>query len=314
MGLKQIQWNGERADLLLDAERPILARPHLTSLDRFPVDNRPNNLAFDGTRLWVVNRLSQTLNTIDVESGEPGATLQIPAVDHVAFDGACIWALSREAVSGQLGAVSKIDITANVVVATVPVGADPTALAFDGSSIWTANRGDHTVSRIDVVADTVTATVDIENRPTAIVFDGQYVWVSGSAGLYKINSAGAVVDTVPVGAGALALAFDGESIWVANFDALALTKLDPSSGAVEASVTTGRCAGLAFDGTYLWASQLFDRAVVTIDVDLNRVVGRTGVGERPLGLAFDGTHIWVAEQDDNTVSRIPALPPYRRRG
>jgi len=43
----------------------------------------------------------------------------------------------------------RIDPKAGAVVATVPVGAWPTALAWDGASLWVANHGDDTVQQID---------------------------------------------------------------------------------------------------------------------------------------------------------------------
>jgi DNA-binding beta-propeller fold protein YncE len=45
--------------------------------------------------------------------------------------------------------VQQIDPEAGAVVATLPVGDGPSALAWDGASLWVANGGDDTVQQID---------------------------------------------------------------------------------------------------------------------------------------------------------------------
>jgi YVTN family beta-propeller protein len=57
------------------------------------------------------------------------------------------FAISRIAHGGG-ESVSKVDVSTNMVTATVTVGDGPNGVGFDGSNIWVANALDATVSKI----------------------------------------------------------------------------------------------------------------------------------------------------------------------
>jgi len=63
----------------------------------------------------------------------------------------------------------------NTVIATVPVGSYPQAIAVspDGTRAYVTNMISNNVSVIDTTTNTVTATVNIENYPSGIVVNQQ---------------------------------------------------------------------------------------------------------------------------------------------
>jgi YVTN family beta-propeller protein len=73
--------------------------------------------------------------------------------------------------------------------ATIPVGADPRGVAFDGTNIWVTNTGSGTVSKINPTTNTVTATVTVGTNPEGVAFDGTNIWVAnyGSNTVSKIR-------------------------------------------------------------------------------------------------------------------------------
>lgn len=194
--------------------------------------------------------------------------------------------------------------------ATVNVGDQPWAVAFDGSHIWIANSGSDDVSRIDPATDTVVATIDVGIQPTGVAFDGTHIWVAnpgfGANDVAKIDpSTNTVVANVSVGASPVAVAFDGTHLWVLNHGEDGVSKVDPSTDTEIAAFHIGDLPrAVAFDGTYVWTTHLQVNYVAKIDPDANTVVNTVDVGFQPSGVAFDGTHLWVANRGSGTVSKV----------
>jgi YVTN family beta-propeller protein len=121
--------------------------------------------------------------------------------------------------------VSVIDGTTHAVVATVPVGSDPDALAVDGTDVFVANYASQNTSVIDGTTNKVVATIPGGSEPSALAVDGpdQDVFVAnyGSSNVSEINGTTyQLAATVPVGSEPVALAFDGANgdVYVANFE------------------------------------------------------------------------------------------------
>ena len=84
----------------------------------------------------------------------------------VAFDGACIWAVSVNANN-----VTKLRANDGTILGTFSVGLAPRGLAYDGANMWVANSGDNTVTALDGLGG-VFVTVPVGNAPFGVAFDG----------------------------------------------------------------------------------------------------------------------------------------------
>jgi hypothetical protein len=62
---------------------------------------------------------------------------------------------------------------ANTVSTTFPVGTQPQGVAFDGASIWVANRMDNTLTKISANDGTVLGTFGADQRPSVWLLTGQ---------------------------------------------------------------------------------------------------------------------------------------------
>jgi len=60
----------------------------------------------------------------------------------------------------------------------VRVGGEPTGLAAAGGTVWVASTGAGTLTRIDARRDVVVATVPVGERPYAVAADPAGVWVA----------------------------------------------------------------------------------------------------------------------------------------
>ncbi len=173
--------------------------------------------------------------------------------------------------------VAEIDPESGLVVADVPVGVRPEALAADDGSVWVANVADGTVMQIDMGKRRVVATIapDVE------------------------------VDGLAVGAG---------SAWIADSRRGEAVRVDADLGTVGDSVplptstTTGRLSGTrraaVLGGGSLWVASTQLAEVLRVDARKRRVTDRIDVGNDPAGLAVTDGAVWVADSTDNTVHRI----------
>jgi YVTN family beta-propeller protein len=251
----------------------------------------------------------------------------------VGFDGTNIWVATDLGAYGPAGPdgiygndvglsdwVRKVDPVTNTVTATVTVGSNPTAVAFDGTNIWVTNYGSGTVSKIDPVTDTVTATVTVGSNPNGVGFDGTNIWVTnyGSGTVSKIDPVtNTVTATVPIanavpdpnvfGFILAGVGFDGTNIWVTSYGPGPglVSKIDPVTNTVTATVTVGSTpGGVGFDGTNIWVTNSGSGTVSKIDPVTNTVTATVTVGGSPFGVGFDGTNIWVTNSGSGTVSKI----------
>src|SRR5262249_41577657 len=141
-----------------------------------------------------------------------------------------------------------------VTTVTDGLGVDPAGITFDGSRIWTANSGG-SVSMVTPGATlpwSVTTVTDGFSNPVGILCDGTNTWVTDGGGtLLRLDSSGAIKQTVTVAVGAVHPVFDGTNIWVPSVAAPSVTVVRASTGSVVTTlIGNGLGASLmaAFDG------------------------------------------------------------------
>jgi len=142
------------------------------------------------------------------------------------------------------------------IVATVPVGAYPHGTAIDPTGIWVTNAFDRSISRIDPTTNSVLSVnrvvVPGNALPTAITSAFGSLWVSFEA--YDesyVNSVAGVVqridplsgaplgNPIPVGREPLVIAASPEAIWVSNWADGTVSRIDPTTGQVTATIPVG---------------------------------------------------------------------------
>src|SRR5262249_45354609 len=229
---------------------------------------------------------------------------------------------SRVFVAGQTnpGTLFEIDParTAGAVTTVASnLGVSPTGIAFDGSRVWTANGGaPGSVSIITPSASipwTVTTfTVGVgSSGPIGALFDGSNVWVTDAllGTLLKLNSSGAILQTVTVGGTPFWPVFDGANIWVPSNGSSTLTVVRASNGTILQTLTGNGMIGpamAAFDG---------ERILVTnpagSSVSLWKAADLTPLGSVPTtsnggveGACSDGAHFWAAEYISGKLLRF----------
>ena len=126
------------------------------------------------------------------------------------------------------------------------------------------------------------------------LYDGKNVWVTlhtGSPSLLKLDSAGAILQTVTLASGARIPVFDGTNIWVPG-DSGKIFVVRSSTGAILSTLTVPGASGIAaaFDGErVLVAHNGGSKISLWKAADLTPLgVLDTGAGSNPIGVCFDG--------------------------
>jgi YVTN family beta-propeller protein len=151
------------------------------------------------------------------------------------------------------------------------------------------------------------ATITVGAGPLGVASDGTNIWVAngGSGTVSKINpTTNTVIATVTDVDGARRVVFDGTNIWVTD-GADSVSKIDPTTNTVTATIAVGAYPEhVAFDGTNIWVTSSRPSMVSKIDPTTNTVTATITDVDETGGMAFDGTNIWVTNPFLDTVSKI----------
>ena len=264
------------------------------------------DLRFDGADVWSSNDGSSSVSRVRASDGKfletwtgaTGARCLVVAMSRVFVAGnGTPSSLYRITPSQPAGAVS---------VVSSALGNFATGLAFDGGRFWTANFG----TSVSIVTPGPTipwTTTNVSagfSQPLGIVYDGANMWVTdyNFGTLLKLDSSGAILQTVTVGTHPRFPAFDGTNIWVPNADDATVSVVRASSGAVLATLTGNGMFNpltLAFDGQRMLGSN-----PSTDTVSLWKAADLTPLGSFPMpssstprGICSDATNFWVALTD-----------------
>jgi S-layer family protein len=193
------------------------------SLLAYSVPFHPNNLAFDGDRVWTANFDDPTVSIIPVSNGNllTAAAASVGGFTRptdVLFDGANIWV--TDSATGKL---HKLNVSGGIVQ-TVVVGAKPGYMTYDGANIWVPNLDDNSITVVQASTGAVTATISADasnglSVPLQAAFDGDRILITnpGNDSVTLFRSADlSLIGNVPLAPGAhpFGVCSDGINFWV----------------------------------------------------------------------------------------------------
>jgi DNA-binding beta-propeller fold protein YncE len=263
----------------------------------------------DGADLWVANG-NNTVSRVRASDGKlletwTGATNASGVIS----------AEGRIFVTGQTtpGSLYQIDPTqpaGAVTTLTTSLGGNAIGISFDGSRIWTANTAG-SVSIITLNPLSVSTVTLGFTFPGGILYDGANIWVTdvGVDKLFKLDSSGAIIQTVSMGSQPAFPAFDGTNIWVPNQNANTVAVVRAATGTVLATLT-GNGLGFpelaSFDGERMLITSI-DGNTVSLwkasDLSPLGFVG-TGMNSNPIGACSDGLNFWIALSGTGKLARF----------
>ena len=199
---------------------------------------------------------------------------------------ALVWASQRGGAEVTVGpnSVALIDPETNEIVDAVEVGTGPSSVVVGEGAVWVLNAEDGTVSRIDPQTRD-SRTIGTGTTPTDLAVGGGYVWIVSicpDSTVFRldpqtnhIERLAKLPSTCIAGERSPSyVAHAAGSLWVASIDDTNVRRVDPASGAVEATIstppaTTGAAAGggIASGEGAVWVNR--HDAVVRIDPSTN---------------------------------------------
>jgi YVTN family beta-propeller protein len=186
--------------------------------------NNPYALVFDpgNYTLWVTGSSGNVVSVVDTNTATVVAIL--PTGAHPAancFDGSDMWVPN---FVGNSLSQYVANPPASVTVLATP-GSNPHSCVFDGTNLWLTleqtGLPSGLVEQLNV-ATGATATFGVGAYPWGIAFDGTNLWVANqnSNNVMELNTAGAVLNTIPVGPGPRGVVYGIGAgvpyIWVIN--------------------------------------------------------------------------------------------------
>ena len=272
------------------------------------VGNFPELVATDGTDVWVAGRNSSTISRVRASDGK-----LLETWTGASFPVGVLSAVGRVFIAGNfLGRIDPGQPAGAVEnVASLPGGAGQ-QLTFDGSRIWVANSFDGSVSIVTpgpTTPWTVTTVTAGFSLPVGALFDGSSVWSTdnGAGTLLKLSAAGAILQTVTVGAGPGYPVFDGANIWVPNFEGTSVSVVRASSGAVLATLTgngMGNNHSAAFDGQRILVTGESGLLSLWKAADLTPLGGVSIGNYAVFGACSDGVNFWITLDNANLLARF----------
>ena len=281
-------------------------------------DVAPRSMVFDGTHLWVGDRVNGMVRfDVGAEVAERVTLPGFEFADEMMFDGRYLWLT-------QLDLVGRFDPTSGAFATFGPTwgASGPTTPVLLGSYVWTMNRGSNSLSRLDRLTGSISVypLPDWVAGASGLTTDGRYLWFpSFSENVFvRFDPATRAIALFPLSTdlqGPLFTAFDGRRVWTArrvldgSAPQVAVTwvdVVDGSTGNVRLAVELGSVTDLEFDGTYLWASHsAIDRlsriepatGAVTVHPIVRDATEPFGVPSVAVGaLVSDGQRLWAASQ------------------
>ncbi len=145
--------------------------------------------------------------------------------------------------------------------------------------------------------------------PVGVFYDGENIWVTDVGALLKLDSNGAILQTVVVGSSPQYPVFDGTNIWVPNYFSNSVSVVGVFSGTVVATLTgngLNNPVSAAFDGQRVLVTNWSGHSV-----SLWKAADLTPLGSfampsnsNPFGACSDGVNFWIALNFTNQLARF----------
>ncbi len=293
---------GHPRTLLNESWTPRVA----SSLGVTTLGSHPSFPVSDGVDVWVPIFGDGAVSRVRASSGRLLETwTDAPLADQV------LVAMGRILVTGwtnpgRLYAIDPAQPAGSVTTVASNLGGQPSGIAFDGARVFTGNYSGSVsiVTPSAAIPWSVTTVTAGFSQPLGAIYDGANVWVADlfAGTLLRLDSAGAILQTVTLETGVLAPVFDGINIWVPGTGKLWVVRA--STGAVLATITDAGGRAAAFDGERILVTHFTDTVSLFKAADLTSLGSASvGPGEAD-GVCSDGVHFWITLQNGGKLLKF----------
>jgi YVTN family beta-propeller protein len=294
-----------------------------------PVGSSPTAVGVGRSGVWVADGARQELVLIDPSSGKIRRRVPLAATPtQLAVGPDAVWVTNPLNIDE--GLLTRVDVrtgaSARVPVRTEYVAdlfapATPNVAALDGRAVWTNTlhgqlvrvlNGEresfdlgsgHSIDGLAVGAGSIWIASSVDD--TVLRFDRQRGKLAGSP--IRVNSELGTRAAAPA-----AVAYGYDAVWVANALANTVTRIEPDTNSVAATMRVGlRPTAIAVGEGGIWVLNSGDGTVSHIDPEKNKVVARTSVGRSVTGIAAGAGRVWVTVAGGHAPRTAPPVAPAR---
>ena len=271
-------------------------RPVQAAADEL-ADGEPSQLAFDGTRLRVLDARRERLLTLSPD-GQVVGDLAVGAKPvRLTVSAGNAWVGTDEDV------VLQVPVDGEPVDHGVPGKVLGLAPAADGVWVVTESNGRRIVGRVS--GSGYEPERDVIVVTSGIVSDGTRAWVYGPLGLLRIDTDAARGEPVVSRVLADPLAWSAGAIWTRGSAPGRLLRIDPADGSQTEFRVAGEIAGIWASADAVWVGDSEEREVIRVTPG-GTISGRWRVNINPEQILFDGDALWIADPDSSkTLIRLP---------
>ncbi len=173
----------------------------------------------------------------------------------------------------------------------------PNGVAYGAGAAWVTDSADDLLLRIDS-AGQVIDRIPVGRGPAGVTVGDGEVWVANELDgtVSEVNpGAGRQVAVIPAGIGPDAIAFGYGSVWVANVTSDTLSRIN-ATGAVAATISLGSSpASIAVGDGAVWVTSRETGELLRVDPSGDRVSRAIAIGQSPDGLAIGAGSVWIAD-------------------
>lgn len=268
----------------------------------------------DGTFIWVVDYGSDIIRKINPSTMAQVATVSVGTgpLQIVNAEG-FLWVTNNTANS-----ISKVNFNTNTQEVGYPMalGANnPEGIYNDNGTLWISCYGSASVVRFDATSDSIIGSpITVGTNPRGITKAAGFIWVAnwGSNSISKINSSGAVVDTLTASYSALSnpaglvATPDEKVIYICDYSNNSLKHLDTTNSIITAGRISTRANPytkpfILSNGYEMFIPCVSDTVLNIISLKTIQEATYfvdTQNGGNNYRVASDGTNLWVTS---NTV-------------
>lgn len=266
--------------------------------------------------VWVASSKPASVHRIDPRTNKEVAVVPMPGdpCAGLAFGFGSLW-VPLCGTPTSPNSMVRVDSRTNQISATLPIGpaGEEGGIAASSDSIWIVTDNNGTLVRIDPLTNKTRQTISIAPGSYNPLFNESRlsngaVWVTGGRAnvLTAVDaSTGNILASIPVGPKPRFLTAGEGSIWTLNQGDGTVTRVDPQSKRVTATINVGipgPGGDIAWGEGFIWTT-VFDVPLTAIDGKTTKIL-RQWVGPGGDSLRFGHNSLWLTDYKRGTLSRI----------
>jgi len=217
----------------------------------------PSDIAADDEAIWVANGPYDSVVRVSTDSNTPIKTIPTPSCGSpdasVATGEGAVWF-----VCGVVFA--RIDPTNNDLQPATYLGDRPHGIAAGLGAVWVSNTAENTVSRVSTETKRIIGRERVAASPRGVAVGEGAVWVTGfdQDAVTRLEFEPGLpvrLDIIPVGDGPVDVAVGESAVWVVNSGDGTVSRIDPRSRQVVATIHVGNApAGIDVGAGAVWVT------------------------------------------------------------